>query len=290
MHIDGIFSGGGIKGFALIGAYEAIESRGLRFVRLAGTSAGAIMAALIAAGYTSTELKSIIKGVDGKELLDDTLFDLPFVRWLKVYFSLGLYKGKKLEQWIDGLLMKKGIRSFGDLAPGALRVVTSDITNGRILTLPDDLPAYRINPQTFSIARAVRMSCTLPYFFQPVKLPGPHGKALILDGGMLSNFPLWLFDEEKKKKRPALGIKLSTKTMRMPRQIHNGADLFSAMFHTMKDAHDARYISKRHANNIVFIPVEGTSATDFGLSDEKKDALIQIGRGYTEAFLKRWCY
>ncbi|HEY9576740.1 MAG TPA: patatin-like phospholipase family protein [Pseudobacillus sp.] len=290
MRIDGVFSGGGIKGFALVGAYEAIESRGLRFVRVAGTSAGAIMAALIAAGYTSAELKKVIKEVEGKQLLDDTLFDLPFVRWLKIYFTLGLYKGKKLEQWLDGLFMQKGVRTFGDLAPEALRVVTSDITNGRILTLPDDLPAYRINPHTFSIARAVRMSCTLPYFFQPVKLPVPHGKALILDGGMLSNFPLWLFDEEKKQRRPVLGIKLSTQTMRMPRQINTGADLFSAMFHTMKDAHDARYISRRHERNIVFIPVEGTAVTDFDLSDEKKDALIQIGRGYTEAFLKRWCY
>ncbi|KMY54739.1 hypothetical protein AC623_13000 [Bacillus sp. FJAT-27231] len=290
MYIDGVFSGGGIKGFALIGAYEAIESRGLRFARLAGTSAGAIMAALIAAGYTSVELKRVIKEVEGKQLLDDTLFDLPFIRWLKIYFTLGLYKGKKLEQWIDGLLMQKGIRTFGDLAPEALRVVTSDITNGRILTLPDDLPSYRINPHTFPIARAVRMSCTLPYFFQPVKLSVPHGKALILDGGMLSNFPLWLFDEEKKQKRPVLGIKLSTRTMRMPRQINTGADLFSAMFHTMKDAHDARYISRRHERNIVFIPVEGTAVTDFDLSDEKKDALIQAGRSYTEAFLKRWCY
>lgn len=206
MRIDGVFSGGGIKGFALVGAYEAIESKGLRFVRVAGTSAGAIMAALIAAGYTSAELKRAIKEVEGEDLLDDTLFDLPFVRWLKIYFTLGLHKGKKLEQWLDGLLRQKGIRSFGDLAPGALRVVTADITNGRILTLPDDLPAYRINPHSFPIARAVRMSCTLPYFFQPVKLSVPNGKALILDGGMLSNFPLWLFDEEKSKSALYLGL------------------------------------------------------------------------------------
>lgn len=290
MKIDGVFSGGGIKGFALVGAYEAIEKRGLTFARLAGTSAGAIMAALIAAGYTSAEIKKVVMEVEGKQLLDETLFTLPFVRWLKVYFTLGLYKGKKLEQWLDKLLMQKGIRTFGDLPPESLRVITSDITNGRILTLPDDLPAYKMNPYTFPIARAVRMSCTLPYFFQPVKLSAPNGKALIVDGGMLSNFPLWLFDEEKKQKRPVLGIKLSTQTMNLPRQVNTGVDLFNAMFHTMKDAHDARYISKRHAGNIVFIPVEGTSATDFDLSEEKKDALIHTGREYTAAFLNRWCY
>ncbi|MFK2824340.1 patatin-like phospholipase family protein [Bacillus sp. B190/17] len=290
MRIDGVFSGGGIKGFALVGAYEAIENRGLTFVRLAGTSAGAIIAALIAAGYTSEELKKIVKDVNGKQLLDEAPFDVPFVRWLKIYFKLGLYKGKKLEQWLEGLLAQKGIYSFGDLAPETLRVVTSDITNGRMLTLPDDLPAYKINPRTFSIARAVRMSCTLPYFFQPVKLCGPHEKALVVDGGVLSNFPIWLFDEEKKQKRPVLGIKLSTQTTGLPRQVNTGADLFGAMFHTMKDAHDARYISRRHEKNIIFIPVKGTAVTDFSLTNEKKDALIRTGREYAEAFLKRWCY
>ncbi|KAB7708793.1 hypothetical protein F9802_01185 [Bacillus aerolatus] len=290
MKIDGVFSGGGIKGFALIGAYEAIEQRGLTFVRLAGTSAGAIMAALIAAGYTSEELKKVMTEVNEKQLLDETRFDFPFARWLSIYFKLGLYKGKKLEQWLEGLLAQKGIRSFGDLAPGALRVVTSDITNGRMLTLPDDFPAYKINPRTFSVARAVRMSCTLPYFFQPVKILEPHGNALMVDGGVLSNFPLWLFDEEKKRPRPVLGIKLSTQTMALPRQVKTGADLFSALLHTMKDAHDARYISRRHEKNIIFIPVKGTAVTEFNLTDEKKDALIQTGREYAEAFLKRWCY
>ncbi|MGG3920846.1 patatin-like phospholipase family protein, partial [Geobacillus thermodenitrificans] len=53
MDIDIVFSGGGVKGFALIGAYEAIEEKGLRWKRLAGTSAGAMLAALLAAGYSA---------------------------------------------------------------------------------------------------------------------------------------------------------------------------------------------------------------------------------------------
>ncbi|MCY7955847.1 patatin-like phospholipase family protein, partial [Bacillus licheniformis] len=44
---------GGMKGVALVGAYEALEKRGFRFKRLAGTSAGSIIASFIAAGYTS---------------------------------------------------------------------------------------------------------------------------------------------------------------------------------------------------------------------------------------------
>ncbi|KFL16373.1 hypothetical protein GT94_04495 [Geobacillus stearothermophilus] len=56
MNIDLVFSGGGVKGFALLGAYEAIEEKGLRWKRLAGTSAGALLAALLAAGYTAREI------------------------------------------------------------------------------------------------------------------------------------------------------------------------------------------------------------------------------------------
>ena len=64
MEIDGVFSGGGIKGLALIGAYEAIESKGFTFKRLAGTSAGSIIAGLVAAGYSSQELKDLLDHLD----------------------------------------------------------------------------------------------------------------------------------------------------------------------------------------------------------------------------------
>lgn len=70
MEIDGVFSGGGIKGLALIGAYQAIEEKGYRFKRIAGTSAGAIVASFIAAGYSSSEIMKIMDEIDLKELLD----------------------------------------------------------------------------------------------------------------------------------------------------------------------------------------------------------------------------
>ena len=60
MKLDGVFSGGGIKGIALIGAYEEIEKRGYQFERVAGASAGAIIAALIAAKYSSKEIYQIL--------------------------------------------------------------------------------------------------------------------------------------------------------------------------------------------------------------------------------------
>lgn len=294
MYIDGVFSGGGIKGFALIGAYEAIEERGLQFERLAGTSAGSLIAAFIAAGYRSEEIKKVMDELDVMDFLDPrrTLLPAPFGKWLMLYWHLGLYKGDALEKWIAMKLAAKNIFTFKDLPHNSLRIIASDLTDGTFLVLPNDLERYGINPLTFSVAKAVRMSCSLPYFFEPVRLKDHSGKNVIVDGGVLSNFPIWLFDDEHKlKKRPVLGIKLSADSQHQKKnKINNAIDLFSALFETMRNAHDERYISRQHEKNIIFIPMEAGLTTDFGLTNEKKLKLIKIGKDRAEHFLQTWCY
>lgn len=166
MYIDGVFSGGGIKGVALVGAYEEIEKRGFQFVRVAGASAGAIIAGLIAAKYTSREIDQLLSNLKLEILLDERKSMLPLnvTKWLHLYWKLGLYKGNELEKWIADVLAQKGLVTFADLPPQSLRVIASDLTNGRLLVLPDDLNSYGIEPKTFSIAKAIRMSCSLPFF------------------------------------------------------------------------------------------------------------------------------
>ena len=60
MIIDLVFSGGGVKAIAFIGVVEALEERGIKVRRVAGTSAGALVGALVAAGYTSGEIKKML--------------------------------------------------------------------------------------------------------------------------------------------------------------------------------------------------------------------------------------
>ncbi|MFD0827616.1 patatin-like phospholipase family protein [Neobacillus sp. M.A.Huq-85] len=294
MKIDGVFSGGGIKGFALIGACEEIENQGFQFERVAGTSAGSIVAALLAAGYSSKEIYQLLEELDITTMLDARKTLLPFslAKWLLVYFKLGLYKGNAFEKWMTEKLEAKGIRTFSDIPPKKLRVVASDLSNGRLIVLPDDLEKYGITPGSFSIAKAIRMSCSIPYFFEPVKMRSIEGIDVIVDGGVLSNFPMWLFDtDDGKIKRPVIGIKLSTSEYEHQKhKIQNGIQLFSALFETMKDAHDARYISKKHARNIIFIPAEGVNLIEFSLTDEKKQKIVEIGRAHAERFLKAWAY
>ncbi|MEH7386880.1 patatin-like phospholipase family protein [Bacillus sp. JJ1521] len=292
MLIDGVFSGGGIKGFALIGAYQAIEEKGFAFARMAGTSAGSLIASLIAAGYTSNEIIDLMEELNLSDFLDQrkALLPTPLAKWLLLYWRLGLYKGDMLEKWIYQKLRAKGVVTFQNLPEGRLRIIASDLTNGRIIVLPDDLERYGIHPASFSVAKAVRMSCSLPYFFEPVRLKDYQGNTIVVDGGVLSNFPIWIFDEEKKLKlRPVLGIKLSGNSQQQKQnKINNAIDMFNALFETMKNAHDARYISRRHEKNIIFIPIESGLTTEFGVTDEKKHELIQVGKKRAEAFLRTW--
>jgi NTE family protein len=294
MKIDGVFSGGGIKGFALIGAIQEIEKRGFQFERVAGTSAGSIVAALIAAGYGSSEMEQLLDELDLTKFLDARKMIIPFplAKWLFVYWKLGLYKGNELEKWLEEKLAAKGVRTFSDLPPQKLRIIASDLSNGRLVVLPDDLVKYGISPGSFSIAKAVRMSCSIPYFFEPVKLKSIDGVNVLVDGGVLSNFPMWLFDRENLQKvRPVIGIKLSANEYEHEKhQIKNAIQLFGALFETMKDAHDSRYISRKHEKNIIFIPSEGALAIEFHLTNEKKKELFELGRNSAEKFFKSWCY
>lgn len=292
MLIDGVFSGGGLKDFALVGAYQVLEEKGFRFHRVAGTSAGAILACFIAAGYTGKEIEVMLDDQDFQLLLDPrkTILPLPFMKWFFLYWRMGLYQGKALENWFLEKLAVKGVYTFGDLPPGSLKIIASDLTNGKMMVLPDDLVHYGLSAETFPIARALRMSCGIPFFFEPVKLKVGLGETIVVDGGVLSNFPMWLFDEpDGKRERPILGLKISRGHGEKPgHKIDNGLDLFEALFSTMKNAHDEKYISRKHEKNIIFIPVDDTSATQFDLNDEMKKELLEKGRSYTVQFLKTW--
>ena len=294
MKIDLALSGGGIKGYALLGAVEVLEEKNFSIQRFAATSSGAIIAALYSAGYKSSEIKEIFSTVDVTKFLDvrKTCSIFPISKWLFLYWKMGLYQGKFLEKWLEEMLQKKGVYTFKDLPKNQLRMIAADLTNGQMLVLPDDLKKYGIEPETFPIARAVRMSCSLPYIFEPVRLKSLDKTALIVDGGIVSNFPIWLFnDKNGLRKRPVIGIKLSAKGDELPaRTIKNSFQLFESLFTAMKNAHDARYISRRVEKQIIFIPTNHFTSTDFFISNKEKNALIQMGRKQAEDFLKTWSY
>ncbi|WP_332697943.1 patatin-like phospholipase family protein [Halalkalibacter lacteus] len=298
MKVDGVFAGGGVKAFAFVGALQVMEEKGYEFERLAGTSAGSIVAALIKVGYSSEDIFTMLDDLDVESFKDERMSLLPFslAKWVHLYFRLGLYKGNELELWLKKVLEAKGVRTFGDLPQGSLRIIASDLSKGKLLVLPEDLRKYGVIPEKFPVARAVRMSCSIPFFFEPVKIydRASGGKpSYVVDGGILSNFPMWLFMDGNMKKwrRPAIGFQLTPELSEMPaNKINNAVEMFRALFETMSSAHDSKYIDQDHARNIVFLPVLDVKATDFELTDEQKENLIVLGREETNHFLKNWTY
>lgn len=294
MKIDGVFSGGGVKGYAFIGVLKSIEENDLHLERVAGTSAGAIVASFIAAGYQVEEINQLLTELDLQQFLDAPKLTkiIPFSKWFFLYFQLGIYKGEKFEKWLSDQLAQKGIHTFKDLKEGYLKVVVSDLTLGKLVVIPDDLQrVYDIDPAYFSVAKAVRMSAGFPYFFMPMKLPGKSNqKSLIVDGGLLSNFPLWVFENGRgNRKRPILGIKLSGSIEKsQPQKINNAFDMFHALFSTMKLAHDARYVSKSKQNNIIFVPIKDIDAINLHITNESKEELMLLGKQSADTFLQHW--
>ena len=290
MEIDGVFSGGGMKGLALIGACKVFEAEGYSFKQTVGTSAGAIVAAMIAAGYTANEMEEIMQKQDFSELLDrrKTLLPLPFMKWLQLYWRMGLYQGIQLENWFSDILAEKGVYTFSDVPQGSLKIIVSDLTNGKLVILPDDLADYGLRPDFFPVARALRMSTSIPFFFEPVTLHSIDGNAVTVDGGVLSNFPLWVVNNPSSSiKRPVVGFKLSHNSNDQKKKtIKNSLSLYEALFATMKDAHDEKHISKQLAKDILFIPTDGVSSVQFDLSEAQKDELVTSGEVSAREFLQ----
>lgn len=299
---DAVFEGGGVKGIALVGAVLEAERRGYRWVNLAGTSAGAVVAALLAAGYTGEELRAILLELDYRRFQDTSLLDrVPIAGpLLSVLLENGLYEGRVLEEWLRGLLAAKGVRTFGDLVLQEfagdpryrfrLRVIASDITLGRMLVLPQDIARYGYRPEDLDVARAVRMSASIPFFFEPVILPNrlTGGRSVIVDGGLLSNFPVWLFDTEGPPPWPTFGFKLVEPGAGRPRRIRGPVALLAALIATMLEAHDARHIEDADFARTIAIPTLGVGTVDFDLPRERALALFEAGRRAAARFFDTW--
>lgn len=312
---DAVFEGGGVKGIGLVGAVAEVEKAGYQFENLAGTSAGSIVAALLAVGYTGKDLRGILQELDYNDFKDEGLLDkLPFVgKGLSLGFEYGIYEGEFFESWLEALLAAKGKTRFGDIVTGAadekykykFQAIATDITDRRLLVLPGDLRGFGYNPDEFSISRAVRMSMSIPLFFEPVRLPDASGRAhYIVDGGVLSNYPIWLLDDGTSDPEwPTFGFKLIEPGSRELKgasrnPINNPVSFLKAVIGTMLDAHDSYHISKSAGDfdRTIGIPtvveLEGgkqeIKTTDFDITPAESDALYQNGVVTAKTFLQAW--
>jgi NTE family protein len=312
-YVDLVFEGGGVKGIGLAGAYSVLEERGFEPKNVAGTSAGAITAALIAARYTADELREIIVSLNFRQFQDEAWEDkIPLVdRVASVLLDQGVYEGTRFYEWMKELLEAKGIRTFGDLVieeyaedpkyRSRLQVIASDVTGRRLLVLPRDAGQLGLDPDELEVAHAVRMSMSIPFFFEPVRVENEKSGEThtIVDGGMLSNFPVWLFDCEadEEPEWPTFGCLLVEPEPQKPiaerlerdeRGVIAVIDYVKAMAQTMMEAHDRLYVQQAQWARTIPIPTLGVGTTEFDITRERALKLYDSGRRATEEFLETW--
>lgn len=319
---DLVLEGGGVKGIGLVGAVLTLDDVGFTFPRVAGTSAGAIAAALVAALQRSGKPLSLLKGY--VESVEYTRF-MNASTWMQkvlghggdvpaLMLHEGMYDGDYLVEWLGGLLEDIGITTFGQLridddAGSALHrnddtnfslvVHTADVTRSKLVRLPWDYRAYGLDPDKQLIVDAVRASMSIPFFFRPVHHDAPAatfgdtdwpaGPVTWVDGGLLSNFPVEVFDRSDgvAGRWPTIGVKLSAVVHQQAahHDPHTAVQEAMACLHTLLDNADRIYLTKDKVQRTIFVDNAQVKATDFHLPPEKRDELYANGVKAAQAFL-----
>jgi NTE family protein len=313
---DGVFQGGGIKGLAIAGALlEFADNERLSvssWTNVAGTSAGAIIAAYLAAGRPASALAALLNEAPFASFQDFGPGGKFIGGALNLARHRGLARGEVFRRWfdkqLDGMTFA-AVRSEpvdGEQPEHGykLRMVAADVTNHRLLVLPEDLRRYRrpgekaaIEPDEYRVADAVRMSLSIPYFFQPVELvDGNTGKlSTIVDGGTLSNFPVWLFDTDRRDpKRPTFGLRLvggravGSGLRQFVRMLGWPAALAVDISQTQSGAWDERFTTASTRVRTCAVDAGNVGTTDFDLLPAQKADLINGGRRAAGSFLSKF--
>ncbi len=315
-----VFEGGGVKGIAYSGALRVLENQGIvpDIKRVAGTSAGAITATLVALGANSKDVEEIVGGTKFRKFMDDS-FGV-FRDMNRLVNDYGWYKGDAFSAWMQKqvyALCQNSELTFADLAQKAsqsqgkckeLFVVSTNLS----MQMP---VVYSVETTpNFPIWEAVRRSMSIPLFFAAIKQsPGPQ---VFVDGGVTWNYPLDLFDDKKYLVNPAsgliqqydtlydanqvynketLGFRVDTKNeikaekddWRLPpKEIKDFFDYISALVCYMGDMANKMHLHKNDWDRTVFIDAGGVRTTDFDLSDQQVAMLIQNGQSGTTDYFK----
>ena len=319
-----IFEGGGVKGIAYVGALEVLEKKGILddVVRVGGASAGAINALLVGLGYTVPETRRLLWDLDFNNFLDDTW---GFIRDAKrLVEDYGWYKGEFFRQWVGEVIRKKTGNpeaTFHDVrmwrSTGihprfkGMYFIGTNVSTGFAEVFSEE------HTPRMPLADAVRISMSIPLFFAARK--SVRGDVYV-DGGMLDNYPIKLFDRKKYVEKHALetrpyyvdhnaqlkrdisryvfnqeslGFRLDSereiavfRDQAEPVQ-HGIGDFFdyvSGLVRTLLNAQQSVHLHSDDWHRTIYIDTLGVGTTDFSLDDKTKRALVKSGKTGTAEY------
>lgn len=324
-----VFRGGGMKGTAYTGALEVLSQKGLlqQIKRVAGTSAGAITATIVSFNLSYPETLKLIESLDFKQVpqLRSTNHDNE-PEWLPKFLSkeimkitgdfeavqrlmtkYGWYSSEYFNNWIQNVIAKycdgnpnATFKDFQHFGHKDLYVVSANMSKLKVSvfsaeTTPD-----------FPVAQAVRMSMSIPLYFEVMRFDGVNiGKGdYYVDGGLLMNYPLHLFDHPKFGENnlwfengtnwETLGFYLYADADRVAenKKIENFKDFISHLYESYNISLQIAEIENNPIDRrrSVKINTLGVSSTDFHLkkNDPKFIDLVESGRQATKEYLENF--
>ena len=316
-----VLEGGGIRGIAYGGALNELQERNILpgITRIAGTSAGAIQAALLAVGYTPQEITEITFKTNIQKLSDGRLFFLGGFPRLANQF--GWYRGENFRNLLEDLITRKIGKSdltFAQLHALAeqnrakdLYVTGTSLTRQKAITF-----SYETYPD-MKVSSAVRISMSIPLFFRAViidqkgniiqKPKDLSGLDVMVDGGIIANYPIHIFDQlqylnatdlasGKLFNSETLGIRLDTDEQisydknnqgLAPHNINTFKDYIGAFYAIVIEQLNRQDLKPEDWGRTISVSTKNFSPKIKRLSEKEKTILLSSGQEGVQSFFKR---
>jgi NTE family protein len=298
-----VFEGGGVKGVAYGGVFDVLEQKQItpQIEAVAGTSAGAITATMMSLNYSAEEFLKIMTTLDFEKFEDGWSLFGPF----RLIWHFGWFKGNyflNLMEYYIGQKTGDGRATFRDLVEKyrdrdfkRLYVFGTNLTQQAVQKF-----SYETTPDV-AVADAVRISMSIPFFFEARYYEQNGSNDAYCDGGVLNNYPIDTFDEQHTAVDPDTGHQMLHRTPNHetlgfhfvdPSQpvspINSLRSFTGGVIDALLDIQDILLkTNPGDERRSVFINDLGVKFTDFELSDQTKDALIDQGRSATTDYLDK---
>jgi NTE family protein len=269
--------GGGMRGVAHVGIMKALKDAGLlkNVKEVIGISAGSLFALLWVLDYTVEQIEKLTLEFDFtllRNISPETVFNFPL--------TYGLDDGKGIDRLITSLLRQKGFSedaTFEDVAKKHathFRCFATELQTSRVRVF-----GTTATP-TFSVKLAIRASMSLPIFYIPVEEPGT--KALLMDGGLISNLPLvfmndndvfqtwcvFFLSEKNDVVQPVSGLD------EVIRYIYDSASKLNNLYYT-----------KKFKERLIIVPTQEFSQLNFEETQEMRKKLIRLAYDKANEFI-----
>lgn len=278
-----VLGGGGARGAAHIGLLKVLEREHVQVDCIVGTSMGAIVGGLYAAGYKADEIEAVLTRIDWKDIFHDKPSrdarsmrrKQEDLRWLggvevgvhdgKIAFPRGLVQGQKLQLLLRRLLLSTWqVENFDDL-PIPFRAIATDIVTGEKVVFSEG-----------DLAVAIRASMSVPAAFEPIRVDG----RLLVDGGVVDNVPV---DEARK-----LGAqRMIVSRVGSPLLTEDSLDSPLAITHQMMSALTMREVEAQLASlgpqDLLIRPELGTMGSE---QFDRAGYAVGVGQAAAEANLQ----